>query len=296
MAKENEEEERVEQQGEPLVEAEKKITVDLTEEDDAEDTSDKPESRRSRRTERRELKEALRTTQEKLSAMEQRLADLQARANQPVYQQPAEQVRPAKQEDPEDSDEIAAIERQQVAIQAAITNRDIPDAQAQAYAAEYRKLDRKKNRLMVQSELARERGNGTQAAAQMAEDYARAQLHSEFPEIYSNPVWLAYAQAENEQLIHVGRRPRNAATAREALMNLRRRLQPPTPAATAEQRARYVSTPRSAGTQSSGNQFVPSKAQLNTALAYTQHLSHLSDEERVRKWVKDVAKPSGLVR
>lgn len=275
-----------------------KVTV--TEEDLETDPSESPqqaEDRKTRRQERRELKETLKQTQARLEAAERRLEEMARTPYQP-QQPPAQQYAPGPRpaESPEET-EIATIETTQAALITAI--RSCPEDQVAGFNKQWQTLERKKQKL-IGKQGAREYYQESGAGQQLSDEAIQTKiLQNEFSDIYGNEVLRAYAAAEYKSLVHNLRRPESSATAREALMNIRRRLSTPTaPAPTDNQKARYTSTPGRAGASANGSsngEFSLTRAQMNAARGYTQHRDDLNDRQRAAIWVKEVGKPNNLV-
>lgn len=274
------------------------VRVNIEELDDDTDAGgpvDPAIDRKTRRAQHRELKQALQERDKRIEEMSRQLAEINGRMSQQAQQQPQYvQVPPPVPEQTEEEAAIATIEETQRAINAAVGNPQLSEAQVQALTKEWNKHERKKNELIAKAVIKRE-----MSSQQMSDETIQTRiLQNEFSHIYANPVLRASASTEMEYLCYNLGRPRNAATAREALQRVHARLQPPrTAAPTDAQRSKYTSTPGRAGASAGGNgsHFTPTKAQLNAARGYTAHLNDLTDEERVRKWVKDVGKPTGLV-
>lgn len=272
---------------------------DLESEPKPGETPQQAEDRKSRRSERRELKETLKQTQARLEEMSRRVEELTARsmAQPPQYAPPQYTQQVARPEASTEEAEIASIETTQAAVIAAIRNPQLPEAQVEAYNKEWHRLERRKQKI-IGKEAARE--TYRELGADTSDEAIQTRiLQNEFPDIYANPVLRAHAAAEFELLVHNFRRPRNSsATAREALMNIRQRITRPTaPAPTDNQKARYTSTPGRAGapTNGSSGEITLTRAQMNAARGFTQHLNDLSDKQRAAIWIREVGKPSGLI-
>lgn len=288
------EEQRPDQQQQDPVEPEK-LRVDVSEDQDDEGEEKaqaaSPEERRDRRRQWREARQKERerysALEENYKGLERRIAELTTRLAQP---QPQQALQPREQADPA-SAEIEAISEQQGDLLALINGS--PSAtpeQLQRWSARWRALDNKRVDLLVGRRVAQSGRSQQQEDPRASEDRFVAQtLQAEFPEIYASQALSLKAQAEMVELMERHGKPRSLATAREACERVspRRRAAPPT----ANEQARYTAVPSRAGTGGgSSNMVTPSLAQMRTARAYTSHLPDLSDEERFRRWWKEVGK------
>lgn len=122
-------------------------------------------------------------------------------------------------------------------------------------------------------------------------------LNSEFPQVFGDPYLRAAAEAEMTRLVTKLRKPMSLATAREAAQRVMRNegLVRPPPNENDKRKLSSVSGSAGGAGGGGGQNFKPSRLQLNAARAYTAHLPDMRDKDRVKKWVKEVGKPSGLV-
>lgn len=276
--------------------AEGKITVDLTDIDDddgplaAGDLNADTETRKGRRAQWRELKEERQRDRDRAMTLEREVAELRGRLSaQPVYVPQQQAAGP----DPVEA-EIDGLWEQQQTLLRSIQSPNVAQADVEKASETWRKLERQRQRLIIRQES---RGTGeTEEAAQ--DRVVNQMLKSEFPEIFGSPPMVNRAIAEMQELMMTRGKPKSPAVAREACERVLERygLRKGRPAApTANEQARYTSVPSRAGSSSSASgTYTPSLNVLRTARGYTKHLADLTDEERVRKWYREVGKPNGL--
>lgn len=275
--------------------AEEKLTVDLTEDDDAgDDTADEkqasPQDRKAKRGYARQMREALKDKKDEIETLRREMAELRGRVSaQPVYQ-PAPQYQP--QEDP-GSRELKSIRDQQSTILRAIQSQGITSQEIERLNDQWHELNDRR------TEIISRRGQAPAAQGPSQEQIAGQILAAEFPEIYNDTALLKAAEAEMLNLTQRQRKPVSIVTAREALRRVadREGLGRKAPAPTAAQQSKYAAVSARAGANGAGsNTYTPDKNTLALARAYTKHLPNLDDAERVRKWVKEVGRPAGLMR
>lgn len=297
MTKEGEEQQQ-EEQSQPSVEpTSDKVAIDLNDlEDDEPEQRAQPErteNRKGRRAQFREMREAANKKDEQIQQLTREMAEL--RGQMSARQQQVQFIpQQTQQMDPVEA-EISSIERQQQMILRAVAGA-ANQQEAEQGSQEWRALERKRRALEIQQAMA---STSRQQDPTATEDRVVNQmLRAEFPEIMGDGPMRGRAMAEMEELLSRGK-PRSIATAREACERvaerhgLRKQKAPP-PSANAQ--ARYTSVPSRAGTNGSASgQYVPSQNVLRTARAYTKHLPDMSDEDRVRKWVREVGKPNRIV-
>lgn len=271
-----------------------RMTVDLADaaepDDDDKGQAASPEDRKGRRRQWREANEERTRQRETITRLERQIAQLEARSQQaPQYVQAPQQQQQGT--DPTDAEIEDLWNQQQMAL------RVIQSAQGQAdvekASEQWRKLEGKRQKLMVKQAVAEAGGN--QPRGPSTGDVEAQILQSEYPEVFANDSLRLRAQAEMIELARRHGKPWGLATAREACERIspKKRTTAPSPA----DQARYTSVASRAGASggSSGG-YTPSTLEMRTARAYTKHLPDLSDEERFSRWYRDVGKKGGLVK
>jgi hypothetical protein len=295
MAQPQEKEEQSnEPQPEVMPSSEPKVSIDLADLDEPDEQSSKQEStqdRKARRSQWRELKSDRDSARSELEALKARLAAVEQRGYQ-APQAPAQPYRPQEEaKDPNESKLESIWEHQQALLQQLNTLPPGQDDRANKLTTQWRKLERERRELEV--DIAISRREASAPPVDQERQMAQVVLRSEYPEIFSDPALKMRAQAELLTLIRQGR-PDSLALAREACERVspKKVTRQPTDA----EKARYTSVASRAGASgaSQGN-FVPTTMQLRTARGYTKHLPDLTDEERLKKWIREVGKPEGLV-
>lgn len=278
----------------PVTPATKEVSVDLSEPDD-DDEPGQPETldRKGRRSGWKTLKSKLEAKDKDISELREKLARLEGRVSAPqapvvVPQQRETEVDPLAAQIDEIADHQQALA---VAIRSAEN-----DATAERLSKQWQKLDRQRRSLEVKQAIAEEGGERGEPLTQ--DQIVGKILSGEFPQIYADPGLRMQAHGIYLQMIRREGKPQGMATARAALervagsAGLGRK-----PAPSEEAKAKYGSVPARAGGQGAQQTYTPDKYTLRTAIAYcdTPKRRDLSDEEKVRIWVKEVGKPSGLV-
>lgn len=266
----------------------KQLVVDL--EDDEEENqavAEAPEGKKGRRQAYREVRNQLKEEREARAALERQIAELRGHV-QGIAARPAP-VAAQPQVDPAEEQINDLWTQQQEILRQANTDDTLTAAQRDKLSDKWRKLDRERRKLETERDI----GGREPAQQQTREDIENEILNDEFPEVFADPVLIQRAKAELMALSRAQKRAPNLTMAREAA----RRVSPKRPAAAPSEadKAKHAGTPGRPGTVGGSGGFVPTKMQLSAARAYTDHLPNLTDEERVRKWVKDVGKPNGLV-
>jgi hypothetical protein len=251
--------------------------------------------RQSRRQERRALKDELRASKEAYAKMEKELAELRGavqRPQQPQYiPQPVYQQREA---DPTET-EISALSDQQDAINLAIANPALAEDKVARLTAQWSRLERQKQELIIERTLKRQGVFNQGQAAPDPFQMQVAMLQAQFPEVYNNPIAMKSADLEYTRMVAAGK-PASFATAVEAAQRVRDQSTTRRPAPTDSERSRYTSVPaRAGGPVANSNQFIPNKQQLVNARAMYSHLD-IPDDDKVRLWLSNVAKKEGLVK
>lgn len=286
--------------GEPeSIPSEGKVTVDLTDIDDDEgalaagDLNADTETRKGRRAQWRELKEERERDRQRATALEREVAELRGRLSaQPVY---VPQQQQAQGPDPAEA-EIDSLWSQQQMLLRSIQSPNATQKDVDEATESWRKIERQRQRLIIKQET---RGSATAETEEAQQDRVVNQLlRADFPEIFASPPMVNRAIAEMQELMLTRGKPKSPAVAREACERVLERFglrKGKAPVPTASEQARYTSVPSRAGSASSASgTYTPSTNVLRTARAYTNHLKDLSDEERVKKWVREVGRPNGL--
>jgi hypothetical protein len=294
MAREDDE---LPETAEPAAPTTDQVTIDLNDVDDDDGpdkgaSADAPEGRKGRRAQTREIKERARKSEERVETLERQLAELRGavsvRQQQPVFMPAPTQTDPLEAE-------LESLEQQQQLLLHSVQNPNSSQEDVDKASKQWRKLERQRRELEVNSVLSKRQPQNDVSE----ERIANQMLVSEFPEVFVNnePMRLR-AMAEMTDMLARGK-PKSIATAREAcerVLTAAGLRKGKAPAPSASQQSRYTSVPSRAGTASSASgQYTPTQNVLRTARAYTSHIENLSDEERVRKWVREVGKPNGLV-
>jgi len=267
--------------------------VSAADDDDDDDSgSDDKPSRKERRAAKYQeaLKEA-REAKERLATYERELAELRGHVQglRSVSQQ-----QPANQAPPEEA-QIEQLWEQQQTLLLQSKNPDISDDDRKRVIAQYRRLDRERRKLELKVDS---RDVLPQQEGPNEYDIGAQVLRSEFPKILGDYALNLEAQAETAKLERKYRRKVDLEMAREACRivaqrnGLMRTPTAPNPAA----QARYSGVPGQAGAASGGNAGAkPSKLLWNNAMAYSAHLPNLTDDQKWKRWVKEVGKPEGHV-
>lgn len=287
QAQEKEEQQPEETTGpEVLPSSEPKVSIDLAELDEPDDNrAETPQERKSKRQQWREVKEGRNRDAEELKSLRQELAELRGRfQNFPQFPQQGQQQRQAEPADPNES-KIESIEAQQQVLLQAIRSANDGEVVKSA-ETQWRKLERQRRDLEIEAAIAR---RGLDKPPKVDEiEMGNMALRAEYPEIFADDALRLQVQAEMLKLHRQGK-PVNLATAREAAERVspKRVSRPPSEA----EKAKHISVSSRAGAQgsASGN-YTPSTAELRTARGYTNHLPNLSDEERVKIWMRDVGR------
>jgi hypothetical protein len=274
-----------------------KLSIDLSEDDEEPEAAlgaptNTPEDRKSRRAQFREMKESKRRTEERYTALEREVAELRGRLSAPQAPAPVYRQEPAA--DPIEA-EIDSLWQQQQILLRSMQSTQTPESQVEKDSNTWRQLERKRRALEIKQVVGE---TPRQDTGVTEERIANQLLTSEFPEIFNNEAMRLRAMAEMQDLMGRVGKPKSIATAREACERvmdrhgLRKSKAPPP---TAAEQARYTSVPSRAGAAGGGTgNYTPSKNVLANARGYTSHLKDLTDEERVRKWIKEIAKPNGI--
>lgn len=265
----------------------RKLVVELEDDDDGPEdkTGGQEADKKTRRQQARDYRRQRETDQRELSEMRTQLAELRGRLSVPAPAAPA----PGQPggTDPIDA-EIASLEDQQSGILQAMQAPGLAQEQVDKLVKAWRKMETHRRRLETRQVIASERG--AEPAPERNEDrFVAMTLQAEFPAIFASESMKLRAQAEVTEMIERGK-PRGLATAREACQRVLERAgvgrRPPAP--TDVERARLSSIPARAGVagNGSGSQFIPTKFEINLARGFTKDKPGMSDEERVRYWMK----------
>ncbi len=275
------------QEAEPALPESRQLSIDLDEvEEDAKEEKAQaaatPEDRKTRRQQGRDFRRQKQEYESRLTALQTELAELRGRVSAP----PAPVAQPTPGQDPADA-EIASLETQQSALLAAIQTQGVPQEQVTKLVDAWKQLERKKRRLEF-DQYEKEKKKDAPGADQQRAQHIQASLEAEFPQVYADDYLRLLAQAEFAGLIKRGK-PDGLATAREACQRAlgRAGLGRPIPGPSELERTRLSGTPARAGTNGgTGNQYTPSRFEINTAKAWTKGRDDLSDEERWRIWAQ----------
>lgn len=289
--------------GEPeSIPSENKVSLDLSDIDEPDDgplasgdlANSDPLDRKGRRSQWRELKEERERDRQRANALEREVAELRGRVSaQPTYQPQQQQ---AAGPDPDEAQINGLWDQQQILLRS-IQSPNATQADVDKATDAWKGLERQRQRLIVRQAI-REDGGGRETEEAAQDRVVNQMLRAEFPEIFSSPPMVNRALAEMQELMLTRGKPKSPAVAREACERVLERhgLRKGRPAApTANEQARYTSVPSRAGSSSSASgTYTPSLNVLRTARGYTKHLADLTDEERVKKWYREVGRPNGL--
>ncbi len=270
----------------------KQLTINLDEVDDdaPEEKGTKQEAaepgRKARRTQQiRGIKEQY---ESRLQALQTEMAELRGRVSVPApHATPATAGNGA---DPLDA-ELTSIEEQKAGLLDAIQALPQNHPRVAALAAMWQKLQDRRDDVRQEKRDAKKRDKEPKGGQdEQRRQVIQTTLEAEFPQVYASKSMSLRAQAEWQELIERNK-PDNLATAREACQRAMGKagLGRPVPGPTDLERTRYSGIPARAGANGggAGNQWIPSRFEINTARAWTKGMdSALSDEERVRIWAK----------
>lgn len=252
--------------------------------------------RKGRRTQWRELKEARDKAEQRAQLLENQMAEMRGRMSaQPTYVPVPAQPR---QDAPDPGEgEIESLWEQQQMILKAIQSPASTQADVDKATEQWRRIERRRQGLIVRQAM-REHGAPQDDGTAAEDKIVNQLLRADFPEVFANPAMVTRAIGEMQDLMARGK-PKSPAVAREACERVMERfgLRRGRPAAPSEaERAKYTAVPSRAGQGASASgTYTPTPLVLRSARAYTSHLPDLSDEERVRKWARDVGRPQGLL-
>lgn len=269
----------------------RQLTIDLDEvpDDDAAEEKGKqqaqPGDRRARREAGRDFRRQKQDYETRLQSLQTEIAELRGRVSVPAPAAPASA--PAAGADPLEA-ELSSIETQKAAIITAIETLPRNDPRVAELSAVWQKLQDRRDDIRDEKRESKKHKSGPSDDQQRVKNI-QLTLEAEFPQVYSDEELRLRAQAEFAGLIKRGK-PDGLATAREACQRAlgKAGLGRPTPGPTDLERSRYSGIPSRAGANGggAGNQWTPNRFETATALAFTKHMSHLSDEERIRFWAK----------
>jgi len=272
--------------------------VDLSDLEDDEGQGKPPvadDGRRGRRAERRALKDELASERQRAQDLERQLSEAR---RQPAYvPTPAAAPPPVQQGDPLAS-EIDSMQAQQDAITLALASgAKLNDQQVQHLQGTWHQLERRKSQVMIDARI-REMGVAPQGAPP-AQNVQRQILQGEFPEVFASASRQQTVLAKTTEIIEQRPGIDPFIAAREACKRViaeKGWRQGEAPPATNGQKAKLSAVPSRGGAGGTGSHYTPTKQELSAARAYTQHLPDLSDEQRFRRWAKEVAVPAGLIK
>jgi len=268
------------------------LTVSLDDEV-ADDINEEADDKRGRRANFRALREKLKEQAERNDRLEREMAELRGRASAPapiiLPQAPSQQ----QQVDPE-REELKSISSQQALIRRAIAHPQTSQAESERLTEEYYNLEQKRSDVQTRISL-RQVQRPQQGASDM--QVGHQILRGKYPELFRDQALILESQAETVRLARAENRPVDLAMADKAaaLVLARHGIGGRKPAPTDTERARHSATSSRAGASTGKQDVTLTKQQKVLALSYTKHRKNLSDEERARIWLKEVAKPDGLI-
>lgn len=304
MLKEDDEIQQQDQQQSPEPPAPDRIVINPNDDDDDDDgeggapaQAARPDGK-SRRNGYRALKERTSAAEERAAKLERDVAELRGRMSAPQAPIVVRGDR-APEVDPVEA-ELEVIESQKAGLLVSIRSATDP-AEVARLSKQWNAADRKRIKIEVAA------ANKADRAAQPREDMemriGTQTLQTNYPKLFGQNGPTSYgieAQAEAARIQESGRGAGRAALdiANEAasIVYARHKLGPQrTPAPSDTERARYVSAPARAATTAGKEGWSPNKQQFKLAMAFTEHRTGLTDEQRVRAYYNEVLKPNRLV-
>lgn len=242
------------------------------------------------------MKRSLKDAESKYAALEREVHELRGRVSAPQPVVVREGARQEQQTDPAEA-KIDGIQAQQEAVLSALATPGLPADQQDKFRKQWYKLDRQRYEAVADAAAARQRPQQQVTANDMEMAAASAALQADFPKVFESEYYRQLAIAETNRIAGEKRQRPGLAHAREAaaLIYARNGLGVVrTPPASAEQRARYESSPTRPATAPKDT-WTPNKQQYKLAMAFTEHRKGLTDEQRVRAYYNEVLKPAKLV-